>query len=542
MKKIIFTALVLGITPKLIAQSAVKAIPKNTHGYIVLNDVNNNIDCWHISFFERKLQNNAMTYVPVGTESVCGRDYVGLPDGIGGDINRDIYFSVSGSEANGTRHAFDQLVSTGTFSSINGTPDWYIRRAGVACDGQSAGDAYAYELSINEKATVQNPGGTGGGSVFFNPVSRYQQGSVFVPFYACVEDNPNSTNLQNHFLLNYGWTTSQYANYLNPSTTPDPLLVSPILYPQDLPSGTAVMNPYNQWISGPYRMVAKNMGKYRNSGGAVKTNVDVSIVSQFDLAAYMNLVNNSNEYSGPEVKCLGNGFAMQGTDVAPGNLDCLPINNTNLVNPASNEFSPGTYFQGIQDCFGVYEGGTYGQWWDQAHSWVELVYDVEGNTPGAASGNDPRLHIDPLTGFETVWAFNQAQGVYINKGTLKPGIYKLGMVFNNGDYFPLMFEVKETLPIISELKDLMDANFFPVPITGNEFTMDIETGFSGKVIYQLFDNQGNKIYEEPLNLEKTTGRDPYRLRVSVPANIPNGLLFNKFICPDGSVYNKTTVK
>ncbi|TSJ42018.1 hypothetical protein [Fluviicola chungangensis] len=541
MKKIIFTAIVLGFAPKIMAQSAVKAIPKNTHGYIILKDVNNNIDCWQIDFFERKFQNNAVAYVPLKSERVCGKDYLGMPDGIGGDITRDIYFSVSGSESNGTKHNFDQLVSTGTFSAFNGTPQTFVRRAGVSCDGQSAGRAYAYDLSINELTTPQNPNGTGGGSVFMAPASRYQQGSVFVPFYACVEIN----NLQNHFAINYSWTPIMYQSYLNPNTTPDPLLVSPILYPQDLPSGTAVMNPSNQWINGPYRMVAKNLSQYRPALGSVKSNVDVATVSQYNLSAYMNLVNNSTEYQilcSEEVKCLGNGFAMQGTSVAPGELDCLPINNTNLVNPTTNQFSPGTYFQGIQDCFGVYEGGTYGQWWDQAHSWVELVYDVEGNTPGAASGNDPRLHIDPLTGFETVWAFNQAQGVYINKGTLKPGIYKLGMVFNNGDYFPLMFEVKETLPIISELKDLMNVNFFPVPITGNNYSMEVETGFSGKVIYQLFDSQGTKIYEETLDLQKTTGRDPYTIRINVPTNIPNGLLFNKFICPDGSIYTETTIK
>jgi hypothetical protein len=539
MKKIIFAALALGISPNLIAQSAVKAIPKNTHGYIILNDFNHNIDCWQIDFFERKLQNNTMSYVPLKSTTICGKDYVGVPDGIGGDITRDIYFSVSGSESNGTKHTFDQLVSTGIFSSaVVQNPDWYIRRAGVACDGQSQGYAYAYDLSINEKATNQNPNGTGSGSIFFNPATRYQQGAVLVPFYAFVE----TSNLANHFNLNYGWTPSQYQSYLNPYTSPDPLLISPILHTQDLPSGVGIMNPSNQWITGDYRMVAKNMGQYRGSMGAVKSNVDVSIVSQFNLAAYMNMVNNSSDYYGPEVKCLGDGFAMQGTDISASNLDCLPINNSNLISPTSNQFSPGQYFQDIQDCFGVYDGGTSSHWWEEAVSWVEFVYDVEGNTPGVTLGSDPRLHVDPLTGFETVWAFNQAQGIHINKGTLKPGIYKLGMILNNGDYMPLMFEVKETLPIVSQLKDLMDVNFFPVPITGNQFTMDLETGFSGKVIYQLFDNQGNKIYEQNLDLQKTNGRDPYRIQVNVPSNIPNGLLFNKFICPDGSIYTKTTTK
>ncbi len=534
MKKFIFTVIVLGITPKLIAQSAVKAIPKNTHGYIILNDVNHNIDCWQIDFFEKKLQNNAWIYNPLKSQTVCGKDYVGVPDGIGGDINRDIYFSVSGSESNGTKHTFDQLVSTGTFSGIGLNPDWFIRRAGVACDGQSQGYAYAYDLSINEKATYQNPNGTGGGSVYMGPATRYQQGSVLVPFYAFVD----AGNFYNHVMLNYGMNSVQFQSQLSNN----PLLFSPVLNTQDLPSGIAIMNPSNQWISGPYRMVAKNMGQYRYSEGFVKSNVDVSIVSQFNLAAYMNMVNQSSDYYGPEVKCLGNGFAMQGTDISASNTDCLPINNQNLANPASGDFSPGEYFQGIQDCFGVYSGGTSPHWWEEAVSWVEFVYDVDGNTPGVATGNDPRLKIDPLTGFETVWAFNQSQGIYYNKGTLKPGIYKLGMVLNNGDYFPLMFEVKETLPIVSELKDLMDANFYPVPITGNQYSMEIETAFSGKIIYQLFDGQGNKLYEESLDLQKTTGRDPYTIKVSVPTNIPNGMLFNKFICPDGSVYTKTTIK
>ncbi|WP_341905147.1 hypothetical protein [Fluviicola taffensis] len=541
MKKIIFTALVLGIAPKLIAQSAVKAIPKNTHGYIILNDANHNIDCWQIDFFEKKIQNTAVVYAPLKSERICGKDYVGMPDGIGGDITRDIYFSVSGSESNGTKHTFDQLVSTGTFSAFNGTPDTYIRRAGVACDGQTQGYAYAYDLSINEICTPQNPNGTGGGSVFMSPASRYQQGSVFIPFYAFV--GANSTTISNHFMLNYGLTPSQYQGYISGSNNSNPLLVSPILHTQDLPSGVAVMNPSNQWISGEYRMIAKNLSQYRPALGSVKTNVDVSIVSQFDLAAYINLVNNSSEYlCSEELKCLGNGFAMQGTDVSASNTDCLPINNTNLISPTSNEFSPGTYFQGIQDCFGVYSGGTSPHWWEEAVSWVEFVYDVDGNTPGVATGNDPRLRIDPLTGFETVWAFNQTNGIYYNKGTLKPGIYKLGMVLNNGDYFPLMFEVKETLPIVSELKDLMDVNFFPVPIKGNQYSMEVETGFSGKVIYQLFDSQGNKLYEETLDLQKTTGRDPYTIRVNVPTDIPTGLLFNKFICPDGSIFTETTIK
>lgn len=534
MKKVIFTALVLGITPKLMAQSAVKAIPKNTHGYIILNDFNHNIDCWQIDFFERKLQNNAVTYVPLKSERICGKDYMGVPDGIGGNRDRDIYFSVSGSETNGTKHNFDQLVSTGTFSSMNGTPDIYVRRAGVACDGQAQGYAYAYDLSINERTTPQNPNGTGGGNVWMQQATRYQQNAVAVPFYAFIE----ASGLNNHALLNYGMNSSQLAS----QTSSNPLLLSPPLNTSDLPSGVGIMNPSNQWISGAYRMVAKNLGPYRYVNSNVKTNVDVSIVSQYNLAAYISLVNNSSEYTGPELKCLGNGFAMQGTDISASDMDCLPINNENLINPASTEFNAGQYFQGIEDCFGVYSGGTSPHWWEEAVAWVEYAYDLEGNTPGVATGNDPRLSIDPLTGFETVWAYSQAKGIYINKGTLKPGIYKLGMVTNTGDYMPIMFEVKSTLPIVSQLKDLMDVNFYPVPITGNQYSMSVETGFSGKVIYQLFDNQGTKIYEETLNLEKTSGRDPYTIKVTVPTNIPSGMLFNKFICPDGSTYTKTTIK
>lgn len=504
------------------AQSVVQAIPANTQGYIVLKENGISIDCWQVSFTERKW-NSTSDYVLVPLESVrvCGKDYLALPDAFGGDSDRDILFSVVGYDANGGKHAYDTDVSTGTYQGMNGEAG-SLRRCGAICDGQRQGYAYAYETYVMEYFTSQNPNGTGAGSVNVDIATKYQQDAVNVPYYAYVP----TSNIQNHFWLNYQYTPAQYQN----EADQNPLLMSPVLNTIDLGPGVGIMDPSNQWVSGYYRMIAKNLGPWRLHAASMQyPGLSVSQVCNYDINFFINTVNSNPNYSGPDLECYGNGFALQNAQTSQFDGDCLPIQSGNMMATLDGFNSALDVLDAIEDCIDPSTGP--GHWWEElGYASLEHIF-----SPELGSGGDG-------TTSPEVFGYSYSRGVFANTGVLTEGLYRLNAVTRSGEYFPLIVEVKEKQTFTFAQKDMMDVNFFPVPIVDNTYTMDLSIGFSGKLLYQLIDDKGNVIYEETLDVKKTATGETHRVKVQSDIEIPSGLLFNRFVCPDGSVYAETIMK
>lgn len=74
-----------------------------------------------------------------------------------------------------------------------------------------------------------------------------------------------------------------------------------------------------------------------------------------------------------------------------------------------------------------------------------------------------------------------------------------------------------------------------------DFKINIETPINVSIDYELWDNNGNKLWSQKFEVSKTTD-GPVTIPINPDIAIPSGALINKFIYSDGSVKTMNTIK
>jgi hypothetical protein len=134
-----------------------------------------------------------------------------------------------------------------------------------------------------------------------------------------------------------------------------------------------------------------------------------------------------------------------------------------------------------------------------------------------------------------------ANGNYIGTPvTINKGLYLMNVMYTDGSHGRAFFESQEisTSPALSK-SDFLSATVFPVPITGNAFSLRLNATATVDFTYTLRDVNGIKLFERSYSMSRD---ELLTDQVDVRGEIPSGVLFNKVVFSDGSEINFQTVK
>lgn len=175
---------------------------------------------------------------------------------------------------------------------------------------------------------------------------------------------------------------------------------------------------------------------------------------------------------------------------------------------------------------------------DPIYPWLELIDRLiiaDLNDP-----NKPPLTVITADLFES----NNGNGQGGNgkfKGlnfTLEPGLYSIGMAFNTGEYERRIIEIDKEVINATVYANLADVSAFPSPIITNKYDVKIDAQATLTIAYELRDFTGELILTRTFNVHKAQEKT-FKITDN---NIPNGILFHRFVFEDGSTKSIQTIK
>lgn len=490
--------------------------------------------CWRFQFYERTGKPTPLYsdgIIPLDNISVCGKDYLQVPTAYRFDRNRDIVVSVYGVAKTGETKVTDKF-SIGNYQGPARqvqNPNPSIARYGAVCDGNYSPttEGYAVQFTCYEETDASHPNGKG---TYFlqmeHPIAETVNSQLTLPYYGYYTI-PQANN----------WIASRN---LNPSTL-SALEVSPIFDVSQL-QGVAIFDPNGNPITGSYRMIKKDFGPYNNlEGYAYIPSTSFAPTGPFPgVQDYMYLMNNRLTYLGTpgtpdyvnglqnfltntngyhHLACYGNGMSFNGENTGETNSPCE--NQPNFSQFMNSNTEIWEYLQSLIGCNDVINGQTNWDWWQNIVH-VELGSVVGGTKP--------------------VWSVDGGTPQVAQKINVPSGLYTLSYLTKTGKYKSFIVEAKTNCVLTSQIKDFVSVNIFPVPFTGNTFSINIETPSDETFTYELWDNNGNKIHTQIISLTSTSGT-PFTIKVATRTEIPAGVtLINRFIFSDGSVKTLNTIK
>lgn len=127
--------------------------------------------------------------------------------------------------------------------------------------------------------------------------------------------------------------------------------------------------------------------------------------------------------------------------------------------------------------------------------------------------------------------------------TLEPGLYLVEFIHKDQTGLPLFYRVATEQVYTIQQKDLFDATVYPVPITGNSFSMDLKAKAKMTVAYTLYGPSMEVLHTQNISLSKNHTKT---VTVSNGAGAatawPSGTFIHHFAFPDGSEVSITTIK
>ncbi|MCK4663706.1 MAG: hypothetical protein KAT68_12620 [Bacteroidales bacterium] len=133
-----------------------------------------------------------------------------------------------------------------------------------------------------------------------------------------------------------------------------------------------------------------------------------------------------------------------------------------------------------------------------------------------------------------------AEGEFIGPSfQLDAGLYNITFRFNNNSFFNIIADIKEPIINNCELSNFLEPTIFPVPIDGDNFSIKLKATASLIFTYELFDSNGNRIFDEKLSIKKDYDEI---FQIQPAGGIPSGILINRFEFKDGSYISITTQK
>ncbi len=354
--------------------------------------------CWRFVFSERtgiSTKEHQDGIVPLDNITVCGQDYVKVPDAYRFNKRRDVIVSIYGiTKTSETPVALG--IQTGNYTlpvkpskpnEMTTNPPVYEERCGAYCDGNYQGQAYAYQFKIYEKIS-----GDGGSThlAMETPAQSYV-GEVPIPFYGYY-----STSDANAWLAarNYPYGVDYYINDYHY----DWMGISQKLETTALGSGVHVYTPSGIPISGDYYMIPKDFGAWR------------SFTAYLSIPNYQFEPNNCNQ---------GN----QSLGLYTNQMNSY----INSIIPTTSQITGWTNLA----CYG--DGGSFSEGedgWVDNGDWgndTEATFydDIVGHaniTSGTGTG----------TGSKPIYSYNGNSNVPREKIKLKAGLYKMELQYKNG--------------------------------------------------------------------------------------------------------------
>ena len=112
------------------------------------------------------------------------------------------------------------------------------------------------------------------------------------------------------------------------------------------------------------------------------------------------------------------------------------------------------------------------------------------------------------------------------------------MAFSTGEYERRIVELDKEVINATVYANLADVTAFPSPITNNKYDVKIDAQATLTIAYELRDFTGEVILTRTFNVHKGQEKT-FKINHN---NIPNGILFHRFVFEDGSTKSIQTIK
>jgi hypothetical protein len=137
--------------------------------------------------------------------------------------------------------------------------------------------------------------------------------------------------------------------------------------------------------------------------------------------------------------------------------------------------------------------------------------------------------------------FDENGNINSNPLTLAPDLYRINVTDANGEHYTFIKEITETLVNSLDMSDFLNVTAFPVPFTGNEFTLNLNATANLKFDYTLTDLNGLVYYQETIVLRENDDLN-HIIHALNGQNFPTGILVNTFNFADGSTESFQIIK
>jgi len=123
--------------------------------------------------------------------------------------------------------------------------------------------------------------------------------------------------------------------------------------------------------------------------------------------------------------------------------------------------------------------------------------------------------------------------------TIDKGLIRMNVIMKGGQEKYVVFENNETIEGSIALSSFLNVIIYPVPLQGDDFTINIMADAKLDFTYEMFDFQGNLLHSTNYSVEQWHNEDHL---VQSDKPIPSGLILNRFTFRDGSILSITTTK
>lgn len=486
-------------------QKIIKLLPNVGQGYLVLDKtVDSNIDFWSVTLIHRTfgVDGSAKDDVIKQTE-LFGINYISIPSEI--TKSTETYLI----KVDAYSAAKEIIITEGPLLISIGTES-YAETCKWTCNGIT----YAFNI---RQAVHPN----GGSSVFsLTTAFDYFNSSIqmAIPYYQYMSPTQYQLISQSNTNPNYN---QDLANYGLTNFSVNGITVIQL----NNVTSSSYHDAQNNVLNGTIYGVQKILGPWNGNYIQTPNQAFGNTVCTNDLNWAINLMNNAGG---------GTLFSSQGLP----NLQCIPSFDSD---PDGSEFDP--------DCLLILQDFVFGDGEDEDGNIFDLLSEIDScNTGGFPSPWWEEIESVLITDLDnpstpivinTAELFN-ANGEFVTPNfTLKASLYSIGISFKNGQYLPIVKEIKKPLVNTFALANLLDVVIFPVPITNEQFEINFKAQAKLKFDYVLTDFNGNELYRKNFVIQEGQDRNH---TIKPKENMPLGFLVNRFIFEDGSVKTVQSIK
>ncbi|MFT5822228.1 MAG: hypothetical protein ACI8ZM_003484 [Crocinitomix sp.] len=165
-------------------------------------------------------------------------------------------------------------------------------------------------------------------------------------------------------------------------------------------------------------------------------------------------------------------------------------------------------------------------------NWVDGVRSITLQPFNPATGTEPIV----LSEDDFYAIDGQFNGHTIS---LNEGLYYSIKYFEDGSFKSTFFDVEEETEFSWTQEEMLTATIFPVPITGDEFEIELESTATISFTYTLLDFEGTPLFSEEYSI---AAGESETVLIAPEGGVPTGNLVNQFNFSDGSSKSMITVK